>query len=66
MSGESIPCLRVCSVALSACSVPVSRLPDLIYDTKKDLAEHGLVSTIVGHVGDGESCGLSSGSAVVG
>ncbi|KAI0769805.1 FAD-linked oxidase-like protein [Fomes fomentarius] len=33
--------------------VPVSRLPDLIYDTKKDLAEHGLVSTIVGHVGDG-------------
>jgi FAD/FMN-containing dehydrogenase len=34
-------------------SVPVSKLPDLVYDTKKDLAEFGLVSTIVGHVGDG-------------
>lgn len=33
--------------------VPVSKLPDLVYDTKKDLAEFGLVSTIVGHVGDG-------------
>ncbi|KAG8986504.1 hypothetical protein FRB90_003967 [Tulasnella sp. 427] len=34
--------------------VPVSRLPDLVYETKKDLAEHNIVSTIVGHVGDGE------------
>ncbi|KAL5501751.1 DLD1_2 [Sanghuangporus vaninii] len=33
--------------------VPVSRLPDLVYETKKDLNEAGLVSTIVGHVGDG-------------
>jgi len=33
--------------------VPVSRLPDLVYETKKDLEESGLVSTIVGHVGDG-------------
>ncbi|CDO70812.1 hypothetical protein BN946_scf184801.g3 [Trametes cinnabarina] len=33
--------------------VPISRLPDLVYGTKKDLEEHGLVSTIVGHVGDG-------------
>ncbi|EIW51562.1 uncharacterized protein TRAVEDRAFT_61639 [Trametes versicolor FP-101664 SS1] len=33
--------------------VPVSRLPDLVYETKKDLEEHGLLSTIVGHVGDG-------------
>ncbi|KAG9048600.1 hypothetical protein FS837_012455 [Tulasnella sp. UAMH 9824] len=33
--------------------VPVSRLPDLVYETKKDLAEHNIVSTIVGHVGDG-------------
>ncbi|KAI3607994.1 hypothetical protein WG66_005134 [Moniliophthora roreri] len=33
--------------------VPVSRLPELVYDTKKDLAEAGLKSTIVGHVGDG-------------
>ncbi|KAI0820474.1 FAD-linked oxidase-like protein [Trametes gibbosa] len=33
--------------------VPVSRLPDLVYGTKGDLEEHGLLSTIVGHVGDG-------------
>ncbi|KAI0701555.1 hypothetical protein C8T65DRAFT_656298 [Cerioporus squamosus] len=33
--------------------VPVSRLPDLIRETKKDLAEHGIVSTVIGHVGDG-------------
>ncbi|KAF8843456.1 hypothetical protein BDN67DRAFT_897080 [Paxillus ammoniavirescens] len=33
--------------------VPVSKLPDLVYETKKDLRELGLVSTIVGHVGDG-------------
>ncbi|KAI0632542.1 FAD-linked oxidase-like protein [Trametes polyzona] len=33
--------------------VPVSRLPDLVYGTKKDLEEHGLLYTIVGHVGDG-------------
>lgn len=34
-------------------SVPVSRLPELVYETKKDLKEAGLQSTIVGHVGDG-------------
>ncbi|KAF9224911.1 FAD-binding domain-containing protein [Gyrodon lividus] len=33
--------------------VPVSKLPDLVYETKQDLQELGLVSTIVGHVGDG-------------
>ncbi|KDQ20463.1 hypothetical protein BOTBODRAFT_26476 [Botryobasidium botryosum FD-172 SS1] len=33
--------------------VPISRLPDLVYGTKKDLAEHGITSTILGHVGDG-------------
>ncbi|KAG9096080.1 hypothetical protein FRC06_009061, partial [Ceratobasidium sp. 370] len=33
--------------------VPISKLPQLVYETKKDLAEVGLVSTIVGHVGDG-------------
>ncbi|KAI0772190.1 FAD-linked oxidase-like protein [Irpex lacteus] len=33
--------------------VPVSRLPDLVYETKKDISESGIVSTIVGHVGDG-------------
>ncbi|KAI0637234.1 D-lactate dehydrogenase cytochrome oxidoreductase [Trametes polyzona] len=33
--------------------VPVSRLPELVYETKKDLEESKLHSTIVGHVGDG-------------
>lgn len=34
-------------------SVPVSKLPQLVYETKADLAKSGLKSTIVGHVGDG-------------
>jgi len=33
--------------------VPVSRLPELVYETKKDLSTLGIVSTIVGHIGDG-------------
>ncbi|KAH8114410.1 FAD-linked oxidase-like protein [Phellopilus nigrolimitatus] len=33
--------------------VPVSKLPDLIYETKRDLKEAGLLSLIVGHAGDG-------------
>ncbi|RDB27372.1 D-lactate dehydrogenase [cytochrome], mitochondrial [Hypsizygus marmoreus] len=33
--------------------VPVSNLPDLIYQTKEDLSQIGLTSIIVGHVGDG-------------
>jgi D-lactate dehydrogenase (cytochrome) len=34
-------------------AVPVSRLPDIITETKRDLRSTGLVNTIVGHVGDG-------------
>lgn len=41
--------------AVSFHSVPVSRLPDLVYETKQDIREIGLVTTIVGHVGDGRS-----------
>ncbi|KAJ8482850.1 hypothetical protein ONZ45_g14801 [Pleurotus djamor] len=33
--------------------VPVSKLPQLVYETKQDLSEIGLICTIVGHVGDG-------------
>jgi D-lactate dehydrogenase (cytochrome) len=33
--------------------VPVSKLPHLVQETKADFAKHGLQSTIVGHVGDG-------------
>ncbi len=38
---------------LTRSSVPPSRLPDLVYGTKEDLDAHGIVYTIVGHVGDG-------------
>ena len=34
-------------------SVPVSKLPHLVQETKKDIAENGLKAGIVGHVGDG-------------
>ncbi|KAH9480896.1 D-lactate dehydrogenase [cytochrome], mitochondrial [Psilocybe cubensis] len=33
--------------------VPVSKLPELVYETKKDLENVGILSSIVGHVGDG-------------
>ena len=46
-------------------SVPVSRLPELVYETKKDLASVGLnKATIVGHVGDGEHEILKSESVL--
>lgn len=34
-------------------AVPISRLPDIIQETKDDLVESGLLAGIVGHVGDG-------------
>ena len=34
-------------------AVPISRLPDIIDETKGDLAASGLLGSIVGHVGDG-------------
>ena len=33
--------------------MPVSKLPQLVQETRKDLYVSGLKSTIVGHVGDG-------------
>lgn len=33
--------------------VPISRLPDCIEETKRDIAEAGLMAAILGHVGDG-------------
>jgi len=33
--------------------VPVSKLPELVYETKKDIAAQNLVATVIGHVGDG-------------
>ncbi|KAI9805984.1 MAG: hypothetical protein M1825_000598 [Sarcosagium campestre] len=34
-------------------AVPISRLPDIIEETKEDIQRSGLLATIVGHVGDG-------------
>jgi len=34
-------------------AVPISRLPDIIEETKADIAKSGLLGAIVGHVGDG-------------
>lgn len=34
-------------------AVPISRLPDIIKETKEDLKKSGLFASIVGHVGDG-------------
>ena len=34
-------------------AVPISRLPDIIEETKEDMRSSGLLGTIVGHVGDG-------------
>lgn len=34
-------------------AVPISRLPDIIDETKADISKSGLTGSIVGHVGDG-------------
>ncbi|KAI5287067.1 D-lactate ferricytochrome c oxidoreductase [Ascosphaera atra] len=34
-------------------AVPISKLPDIIEQTRKDIAEQGILAPIVGHVGDG-------------
>ena len=33
--------------------VPISNLPEVLIQTKKDIEEHNLKTIIVGHVGDG-------------
>lgn len=45
--------MRLTVVLICVYSVPVSKLPDLIYETKKDLEQVGLVLAVIGHVGDG-------------
>jgi len=46
----SIPGSRVWTTDVC---VPVSKLPTLVQETKRDLAQAGIQSAIVGHVGDG-------------
>ena len=36
--------------------VPPSKLPQLVKETKEDMSKHGIISTILGHVGDGKKC----------
>ena len=38
-------------------SVPVSKLPQLVYEMKEDLKNAGITNTILGHVGDVRSSG---------
>ncbi|TFK32246.1 FAD-linked oxidase-like protein [Crucibulum laeve] len=47
------PGLALVKGSSGSLSVLVLNLPKLVYETKKDVAESGLVCTIVGHVGDG-------------
>ncbi|KAF2017542.1 hypothetical protein BU24DRAFT_420573 [Aaosphaeria arxii CBS 175.79] len=41
------------SVWTTDVAVPISRLPDIIEETKDEIAKSGLLGSIVGHVGDG-------------
>lgn len=42
-------------------AVPISRLPDIIEETKEDMTRSGLLATMVGHVGDGNFHGQFTG-----
>ena len=45
------------SFATDVC-VPISRLAECVDETQRDAAEHGILNTVVGHVGDGNfHCG---------
>ena len=40
------------AVATDVC-VPISRLAECVTETQRDIAAHGLMAPILGHVGDG-------------
>ena len=42
-----------CRAISTDCCVPISRLAECILDTKADCEKHGLIYSIIGHVGDG-------------
>ena len=41
--------------------VPLSVLPDMVYDTLADFEKHGLYGTSLGHAGDGELPSFADG-----
>lgn len=48
--GEGNPDMAVWTTDVA---VPISRLPDIIEETKEEIRKSGLLASIVGHVGDG-------------
>lgn len=42
-----------CRSISTDCCVPISRLAECILDTKADCEKHGMIYSIIGHVGDG-------------
>ena len=38
---------------LPFCSVPISKLPRLVYESQKDIEHSGIFYSVVGHAGDG-------------
>jgi D-lactate dehydrogenase (cytochrome) len=42
-----------CRAISTDCCVPISRLAECILDTKADCEKHGMIYSIIGHVGDG-------------
>jgi D-lactate dehydrogenase (cytochrome) len=56
--GEGNPDIAVWTTDVA---VPISRLPQIIEETKEQISKSGLLASIVGHVGDGNfHCKLSS------
>ena len=49
-----------CKVYITDAAVPLSRLPELVKETAKDIKASGFVAPIVGHSGDGNvsACAL--------
>ena len=35
-------------------SVPISKLPQLVYETQQDIERSGIMYSVVGHAGDGK------------
>lgn len=46
-------------------AVPISRLPDIIEETKEDMSRSGLLAAMVGHVGDGNFHGKQHHDSVM-